>query len=621
MFAVLLLLGCVNPSLAQSNSTALEGWQLDDNTRSSWDIFWTCVSTILACTWTALHISVPTRAQTQTENLWLKALAWIGTILAPEFMAGTAAEELWQARSAVARCNAAFRIINSEGDDTSSSEIEVPETPETEGDDTSSSQVSETRDMEEFDGRWGTVQGFCLGMHGVLLQTKDDWTYPVHCSNVVALIETRVIKPSHLRTSDIQDRAKADPFAKGFTLLQAFWVTCNVIARRAYNMPITALEIATVAYISCAAATYLIWWNKPKDMVTPITIYLPYDRDSESLPSQVRDILDAEVGDWVHSDDIARDTGSPVWQIIVATFHFQIRMISVLFAPWSWNRKWEGLKERLEVIIRDATAEPSAASNGGHQDEESPRQIEKASHANHGSHIDKEVCDEPESESVNINGDHQDEEVSHGVTAAPGSQQPRDEPKVDGILTVKDTFQGKELLRESSETNRNDHRDLESQQETHEETELDSEPQEMRISVEDDEKLTITEWTNIAHFYMFAALVFCGIHVAAWNSIFPTREEQIVWRVFSLVALFITWPLYLKYLWSFYWLRRTLDDKEKRVSTAGWSKPSDLFFILVWFCCYATTRWGCVILMLISLRALPAGSYITVDWLSSIPHV
>lgn len=494
MFAFLLLLGFVNQSLAQSNSTALEGWQLDDNTRSSWDIFWTCVSTILACTWTALHISVPTRAETQAVYLWWKTAAWVGTILAPEFMAGTAAEELWQARSAVARCNAAFRIINSEGSD--------PDSPE----------VPKTSKAEEFDGRWGTVQGFCLGMNGVLLLTKDDWTYPVHCSNVVALIETRVIKPSHLRARDIQDRAKADSFAKGFTLLQAFWVTCNVIARRAYNMPITALEIATVAYISCAAATYIIWWNKPKDMVTPITIYLPYDRDSESLPPQVRDILDAEVGNWVHSDAIARDTGSPVWQILVAIFHFQLRVLSVLCAPWSWNRNWEVLKARLEVGIREATAKPSDASDGSHQDEESSRQTEEASHANRGSHIDKEVCDEPESEPVNINGDYQDEEISGGVI-----QQPRNEPEVDEILAGKETSQGKEPLRKPSDASRNDHREVE----THHEAELESKPQKTMISLEDDEKLTIMEWTNIAHFYMFSGLVFCGIHVAAYVLLYP----------------------------------------------------------------------------------------------------
>ncbi|KAJ6138075.1 hypothetical protein N7471_004561 [Penicillium samsonianum] len=55
--------------------------------------------------------------------------------------------------------------------------------------------------------------------------------------------------------------------------------------------------------------------------------------------------------------------------------------------------------------------------------------------------------------------------------------------------------------------------------------------------------------------------------------------------------------------------------------TASWSKASDLLFNLVWFCCYATARWGSVILMFISLRALPAASYITVNWLSSIPHI
>ncbi|KAK4863607.1 hypothetical protein LT330_002385 [Penicillium expansum] len=595
MFALLLLLGFVNQSLAQSNSTALEGWQLDDNTRSSWDIFWTCVSTILACTWTALHISVPTRVETQAEYLWLKAAAWVGTILAPEFMAGTAAEELWQARSAVARCNAAFRIVNSERNESDSSE--VPKIPKT----------------EELDGRWNSIQGFCLGMNGVLLQTKDDWTYPVHSGNVVALIGARIIKPSHLRARDIQDRAKADSFAKGFTLLQAFWVTCNVIARGAYGLPTTALEIATVAYVSCAAATYIIWWNKPKDMVTPITIYLPYDRDSESMPPQVRDILDQEVGNWVHSDAIARDSGSPIWQIIVASFHFQLTLLSIICAPWSWNRKWEELKEKLEVRIQNATAKSSNARNGGHQDEETPQETNEASHTNHGSYINQELCNEPKSEPVIINGDDQGEKIPHGVIAASESQQPKNEPKVDEKLAVMETSQGKEPLVRSSETSRNDNKDLE--------TEPASKPQKMRNSIEDDEKLTITEWTNIAHFYMFGGLAFCGIHVAAWNSTFPTRQEQIVWRVFSLFALFIIWPLYLKYLWAFYCLQRTSDDKEKRVSSASWSKAFDLLFVLVWFCCYATARWGSIILMFISLRALPAGSYTTVDWLSSIPHI
>ena len=79
--------------------------------------------------------------------------------------------------------------------------------------------------------------------------------------------------------------------------------------------------------------------------------------------------------------------------------------------------------------------------------------------------------------------------------------------------------------------------------------------------------------------------------------------------------------MYFKFLWSFDRFKRTLSNKDMLVSSAGWSKTSDLVFMFVWFCCYSTARWGSIILMLISLRALPAGSYVSVGWLASIPHV
>lgn len=36
---------------------------------------------------------------------------------------------------------------------------------------------------------------------------------------------------------------------------------------------------------------------------------------------------------------------------------------------------------------------------------------------------------------------------------------------------------------------------------------------------------------------------------------------------------------------------------------------------------YYLSRVGIIILMFISLRALPAGSFIGIDWLSTIPHI
>ncbi|KAJ5514457.1 hypothetical protein N7463_004009 [Penicillium fimorum] len=357
-------------------------------------------------------------------------------------------------------------------------------------------------------------------------------------------------------------------------------------------------------------------------MVTPITIYLPYDRNSESMSPQVRDILDGEVENWVHSDAIARDVGSPVWQIIVAGLYIQFIVLLLVFTPWLWKGYWQEFKDNWAVImqswqVRNPPANPSDDSNGGHQDKENPQETIKACQINTVGHIIEEVCQRPESELGKINDDHQDDEILQNFTAASGSRQPRIEPKVDGRLTVTETSQEKESLTRSSEASKNDHRDVG----PHQETEPASESQQVGYWPEDDERMTIMEWTNIAHFYMFAALVFCGIHVAAWKSTFPTKEEQTVWRVLSLCSLLITFPLYFKYLWSFYRLRRTLGSEDKRVSSISWSKAYDLLFILVWFCCYATARWGIIILMFISLRALPAGSYVTVSWLASIPHI
>lgn len=79
----------------------------------------------------------------------------------------------------MARCNAAFRIANRER--RLSALLRVPKNPNT----------------GEFDRHWDTIQGVRLGMDDVLLQTKEDWTYSVQTSKVVALLETRLIKQSH----------------------------------------------------------------------------------------------------------------------------------------------------------------------------------------------------------------------------------------------------------------------------------------------------------------------------------------------------------------------------------------------------------------------------------------
>ncbi|RHZ46938.1 hypothetical protein CDV55_100331 [Aspergillus turcosus] len=282
--SILLFLCLAQQTFAQTNSTVLEGWQLDGSDRSSWDILWTCLSTILACTWTALHVHVFEDHGFTT----IKSLSWIAAILGPELMAFKAVQEFWEVKHMVARCNSA-QLTTDSGKRT--------KTP---------AEITTRRSRTP----WTLVQGFCIRIHGLVLQTKDNWRYTVRPANAVALIEAGVIKQCDLRDSEIKDRAKADSFAKAITLLQITWVTCNVLARAAYDLPISAIEISTVAYVVCAVVAYAAWWHKPKDMNMPIVIHLPYDRDSDEMPPRVRSILDPERNIWIHLPPVQEDSGS-----------------------------------------------------------------------------------------------------------------------------------------------------------------------------------------------------------------------------------------------------------------------------------------------------------------------
>ncbi|KAL2850414.1 hypothetical protein BJX68DRAFT_266624 [Aspergillus pseudodeflectus] len=168
------------------NSRTLQGWQFNDSSRSSWDIVWTCLTTIFACTWTILHLGVPARNKSQA--LIIAAKLWVFTFnfLAPETIGLTAPEELWRVRS-----------------------------------------------LRE---RWGLI-----------LEAEDEWIYYVLRDQICALIEAGVIKCYTFTNSEIPDRAKADEFAKFFTVCQSLWVTVNIVGRAGYDLPITLFEFSALA--------------------------------------------------------------------------------------------------------------------------------------------------------------------------------------------------------------------------------------------------------------------------------------------------------------------------------------------------------------------------------------
>lgn len=131
-------------------------------------------------------------------------------------------------------------------------------------------------------------------------------------------IQAGILHCSDFPDQDIEDRAKANPFAKGFAILQHTWIICNVIARWASDLPVSPIELLTVAYVVYGLLVYAVWWYKPKNMSTWIKIYIRYTR--ATLPAEIHRLTESHPKGWVHLRVRIKNEAwiSLIWKIIKA---------------------------------------------------------------------------------------------------------------------------------------------------------------------------------------------------------------------------------------------------------------------------------------------------------------
>jgi hypothetical protein len=84
----------------------------------------------------------------------------------------------------------------------------------------------------------------------------------------VAILE--ILSPTEI---EIEDRGKSDWLTKSIVLVQALWFITQCIARRIQHLPLTELEVVTLAYATLNFLIYVFWWNKPQNVRCPIRVY------------------------------------------------------------------------------------------------------------------------------------------------------------------------------------------------------------------------------------------------------------------------------------------------------------------------------------------------------------
>jgi hypothetical protein len=145
---------------------------------------------------------------------------------------------------------------------------------------------------------WTRAHGFFLIMGGFQLfkrpdhpprpvdQEKDDIT-----TDLGSFVRILDIHDAHQHglgkiipltsRAEIKDRGKSDGISKFIVLLQTSWFIIQCIARGIEHLPLTELEIVTLAYAMMNFFVYIFWWDKPRDVGCPVRVY-------EDLPTSHR---------------------------------------------------------------------------------------------------------------------------------------------------------------------------------------------------------------------------------------------------------------------------------------------------------------------------------------------
>ncbi|KAF9065796.1 hypothetical protein BDP27DRAFT_1297995 [Rhodocollybia butyracea] len=195
------------------------------STRTVPEIIWSCLTTIFACTWVAVHPNIPSRHDSYRDLLWRRVKILAVALIAPEYII------LWQ------QINLLFCPHVSTGSD------------------------------------WTLTHGMFLVMGGfVLTDDSGEVIGVLQASQLATLLKENSILLPSISSSEIMDRSKGDVVTKTLVLVQTTWFIAQVISRAFQHLPITELEITTLAFATINILTYILWWMKPLDVRHPILL-------------------------------------------------------------------------------------------------------------------------------------------------------------------------------------------------------------------------------------------------------------------------------------------------------------------------------------------------------------
>lgn len=252
--------------------------------RTIWNIIWSCIATISACTWVTIHPNVPAPNDTKFAMFWRRVKVVLIALVAPEFIVMWAIRQWIVARELSRAVRAAgespngntYRTKDGKGASCVVSNIFFSDV------------LTQEREWTKTHGFFASMGGFMLSHNGQLCHTLNASPYGIR-RMIPPLIEYNYVD-FNVTAKEINDRSKGDMLSKCLVVLQTTWFAMQCIARGVQSFPITELELVTLAFVSLNLVTYVLWWNKPLNVQCAIPVVLKRTIGDEDnwLKTQIR---------------------------------------------------------------------------------------------------------------------------------------------------------------------------------------------------------------------------------------------------------------------------------------------------------------------------------------------
>lgn len=242
------------------------GWQPGSCYRGTWDIVITCLSTIIACTWSIQHLNIPGAAESGWEKFRRKMKWMMITVLFPELVLIHAMLEFYMAWTALRLMREKQKSVEWPWWSRKPSFSWLPSRR--------CDYVPESQDVRSLESQHGTDESkmrkwtlthcYFANMGGLMYTSQGKRLLVT--AQQLARLDGLSYASRDITEEDIKDKSKQDWLAKLIAALQILQLILSIITRHIQRLQFSQLETVTLSFAICGVLIYCAYFYKPQNI-------------------------------------------------------------------------------------------------------------------------------------------------------------------------------------------------------------------------------------------------------------------------------------------------------------------------------------------------------------------